>query len=88
MKNIHLIVLTLVAMPVLLGASSKQDTISSCVELAPKNQEFEINIQMTVNTTNKPITKLEISNDKRDDISKSEQEAFTPVRECIFKLIG
>jgi len=91
MKNIHLIVLTLLTTPVLLGASPKNDIMSNCLELAPKNQAFEIKIKMEVNATTKPVTKsgvLEISNCKRDDISESEQEAFAPVRECVVKLFG
>ncbi len=90
MKKIHLIVLTIIAIPVLLGASSKPDTITSCLDLAPNNEVFEISL-LKVNTTTDPITKsgvLEISNDKGDDISESELEAFTPVKECLFKLIG
>ncbi|MBE9550159.1 MAG: hypothetical protein IMF09_12200 [Proteobacteria bacterium] len=91
MKKLHLILLSSMAVPFLLGASSKQETITSCLDLAPDNEVFEINLHMNVNTTTNPITKsgmLELSNDKQDDITKSEQEAFKPVRECLMKLIG
>lgn len=79
----------LMSAPALLRADADV-SVDDCVALAPANEQFQITVDMSVDTDPQPAARsgrLGVSNDSGPELAEEEQQKFQPMVQCLAELL-